>query len=298
MIIGRFAPTPSGPLHQGSLVTAVASYCAAKSQQGKWLVRMEDLDTPRVVKGSADNILFTLEAFGFEWDGEVLYQSQRFQVYQEIVQQWIDDRLIYACSCSRKSLMNENLRYGPSGIIYPGCCRDKKLDINKNYSLRLNLQQIGELCFNDIHYGAFKLNLRDQMGDIVIKRADGIYAYHLAVVVDDAFQQVDHIVRGADLLEVTTLHLHLNRLLEYSDARYLHLPLIKTADGKKLSKQTGARGIDPAKADDHLIAALRFLGQPVPDDIINESPENILGYAVEVWDASLIPHDKTTTLSY
>ncbi len=298
MTIGRFAPTPSGPLHQGSLVTAVASYCDARSQQGKWLVRMEDLDTPRVVKGSADNILFTLEAFGFEWDDEVLYQSQRFQIYQEIVQQWIDDRLIYACSCSRKSLMNEKLRYGPSGIIYPGYCRDKRLDINKNFSLRLSLQQAGELSFNDIHYGIFNLNLRDQIGDIVIKRADGIYAYHLAVVVDDAFQRVDQIVRGADLLEVTTLHLHLNRLLNYRNASYLHLPLIKTIHGKKLSKQTGARGIDPAKAGDHLIAALRFLGQPVTDDIINESPENILGYAVDVWDASLIPHDKVTTLSY
>jgi glutamyl-Q tRNA(Asp) synthetase len=295
MIIGRFAPTPSGPLHQGSLVTALASYCEAKSRKGKWLLRMEDLDTPRVLKGSADNILFTLEAFGFEWDDKVLYQSQRFQAYEEIVQQWIDSGLIYACSCSRKSLISDHPHYGPLGVIYPGLCRNKKLNTKNQLSLRLNLQQAGEFSFNDDHYDTFKINLTQEIGDIVLKRADGIYAYHLAVVVDDAFQQVDHIVRGADLLEATPLHLYLNRLLGYSNARYLHLPLIKTSKGEKLSKQTGAIGIDPAKARDQLIAALKFLGQPVHDDITNESPKSILGYAVEMWDSSLIPQEKAAT---
>lgn len=296
MIIGRFAPTPSGPLHQGSLVTALASYCEAKSQHGKWLVRIEDLDTPRIVKGSADNILFTLEAFGFAWDDAVLYQSNRFSAYQDIVQQWIDDRLIYPCSCSRKSLMNDNLHYGPLGVIYPGHCRNKKLGTHKNFNLRLNLQQAGEISFNDDHYGTFKLNLSTQVGDVIIKRMDGVYAYHLAVVVDDAFQQVDHIVRGADLLEVTALHLYLNHLLNYSNARYLHLPLIKSADGQKLSKQTGAKGIEAARAGHHLVAALQFLGQPVIDDMLSETAENILRYAVDRWDASRIPQHKMTTL--
>lgn len=289
MYIGRFAPTPSGPLHMGSLVTALASYCEARSQQGKWLLRMEDLDTPRVVKGASDEILTTLEAFGFEWDDKVLYQSQRFDAYQQVIQQWIDERLLFACSCSRKSLIKENPHFGPLGMIYPGHCRDKKLNTQQAHSLRLNLQQAGSISFIDDHYGSYSLDLSHQVGDIVIKRIDGIYAYHLAVVIDDAYQQVNHIVRGADLLEVTAIHVYLNQLLKLKDARYLHLPLIKNTDGKKLSKQTGAKAIDITQASIQLFNAIKFLGQVPDKEIVHENPKAILDYAVKHWDSSLIP---------
>ncbi len=297
MYIGRFAPTPSGPLHMGSLVTAIASYCEAKSHDGKWLLRMEDLDTPRVVEGAADNILTTLEAFGFEWDDEILYQSQRFDAYQEVIQNWIDERLLFACDCSRKSLAGQNLHYGPLGIIYPGHCRLKELDMRQGYSLRLNLQQAGAISFNDKLYGNFELNLSTQVGDIVIKRIDGIYAYHLAVVVDDAYQQVNHIVRGSDLLEVTALHLYLNRLLKLNDARYMHLPLIKNPDGKKLSKQTGARAINVTQAGEQIVSALEFLGQKPDKKLAQETPQDILKVALAHWDPSLIPTDDKPAIS-
>jgi glutamyl-Q tRNA(Asp) synthetase len=294
-VTGRFAPTPSGPLHLGSLVTALASYCEARSKQGKWLVRMEDLDTPRVVKGAADHILATLEAFGFEWDDEVLYQSHRFEVYQAGIQKLIHDGHIYACKCTRKSLKAQNVEYGPLGMIYPGFCRDKKLDVSENLSLRLNLQHAGVISFDDSHCGSYALNLPRQVGDIVIKRIDGIYAYHLAVVMDDAFQQVDHIVRGEDLLPVTPLHLYLNRLLDYPDACYLHLPLIKTINGKKLSKQTGARAIEASRANEQLIFALKFLGQVIDPEIERGNPSEIVKYAVKNWDSKAIPVFKPDT---
>ena len=297
MYIGRFAPTPSGPLHMGSLVTALASYCEAKSHDGKWLVRMEDLDTPRVVKGAADNILATLEAFGFEWDDDILYQSQRFDAYQEVIQRWIDERILFACDCSRKSLARQNLHYGPLGMIYPGHCRLKNLDMHQDYSLRLNLQQAGTISFSDKLYGNLELDLSNQVGDIVIKRIDGIYAYHLAVVVDDAYQQVSHIVRGADLLEVTALHIYLNRLLKFNDAGYMHLPLIKNPDGKKLSKQTGARAIDVTQASSQIISALEFLGQKPDKKLAHETPKEILKVALAHWDPSRIPADSESVIS-
>lgn len=287
MMTGRFAPTPSGPLHFGSLVTAVASYCHVKSHNGLWLLRIDDLDTPRVVEGSADNILHTLEAFGFEWDGEVLYQSQRFEAYQQTLQQLVQQDVIYACECSRKFLMSKNLKHGPLGLIYPSICRHKKLRL-KSSSLRLNVAQAGNLQFIDRHYGPYKLNITKDIGDIVLRRIDGVYAYHLAVVVDDAFQQVNDIVRGVDLLEVTCLHLHLNKLLELPDADYLHIPLVKTPQGKKLSKQTGAVGLDVTRAREMIISALKFLGQDVQKDMLDMTPGEILKLASQHWDSGRI----------
>ncbi len=288
MYIGRFAPTPSGPLHFGSLVTALASYCQAKKQRGLWLLRMEDVDTPRVVAGSADDILFTLENYGFEWDGEVLYQSQRFPAYEEILQALIEKDIVYACECSRKYLQRHNLHYGPLGRIYPGFCRHKNLRPN-NRSLRLNVETSTVMEFTDKHYGHYSLDLKQQVGDVVLKRVDGIYAYHLAVILDDAFQKVTEIVRGADLLEVSCIHLYLNRLAKLKDACYLHIPLIKNEFGKKLSKQTGAKAIDIKMTSENLIDALRFLGQKTEKPLRSAKPDEILNYAVGVWDSSRIP---------
>ncbi len=287
-VTGRFAPTPSGPLHFGSLVTAVASYCQAKSQNGRWLLRIEDLDTPRVVKDSADNILRTLEGFGFNWDGQVVYQSQRFEAYEEALQQLQSDGLLYRCQCSRKSLMSQDLQYGPLGMIYPGHCRGLHLN-NKNLSLRLDTEPAKTQRFNDIHYGPYTLNISTDVGDIVLKRIDGVYAYHLAVVLDDAWQGVNQIVRGADLLEVTCLHLYINRLLKLEAAQYLHIPLIKNSEGKKLSKQTGAPPISIERAREQLVQSLKLLGQPITDDLISARPEQILEYACRHWQAAAIP---------
>ncbi len=290
MTVGRFAPTPSGPLHMGSLVTALASYCQARANQGRWLLRIEDVDTPRVITGSADDILFTLEAFGFEWDGDVLYQSDRFAAYEEALQLLLQQELVYPCECSRKSLLAQDLASGPLGYIYPALCRHKKLK-RHDFSLRLNVEQAGEIGFSDLHYDPYKLDVSRDVGDVVLKRVDGIYAYHLAVVIDDAWQQVDHIVRGADLLEVTCLHLYLYRLLDLQPPQYLHIPLMKNAEGKKLSKQTGAEGLDIKRASALLLEALAFLGQPLDPALTEAKPDEVLAYAITNWDSQLI--DKT-----
>ncbi len=285
--IGRFAPTPSGSLHFGSLVTAVASYCHARSRGGRWLLRVEDVDTPRAVMGAADDILRTLEAFGFEWDGEVLYQSQRFGAYEEIIQRLLTQGSLYRCECSRKSLMAEKLPHGPLGMIYPGHCRHRNLT-NRSASLRLDVTRAGAQSFDDDVFGPFSLNVTHDVGDMVMKRVDGIYAYHLAVVVDDDAQGINHIVRGVDLLEVTSLHLFLYRLLQLPIPGYLHVPLVKTREGKKLSKQTGAKALDKHKAGELLVSALRFLGQEADDALWTCSPSEILRQAVTAWDADKI----------
>jgi glutamyl-Q tRNA(Asp) synthetase len=285
---GRFAPTPSGPLHFGSLVTALASYCHARKNTADWVIRIEDVDTPRVVKGSVDIILSTLEAFGFEWDGDIIFQSQRFDAYQQALQQLKNNGVIYACNCSRKKLHREKHQTGPLGLIYPGHCRDKNLQ-SDDVSLRLNTQNAETLAFNDLHFGHCSLNLAKQVGDMVMLRRDHIYAYHLAVVVDDAAQQITQIVRGADLLQSTCLHLYLNQLLGFEQAEYLHLPLVKNARGDKLSKQTGAQALDTQKASELLIQALEFLGQPVVAEMKMAAPNEILQHAIVHWNPALLP---------
>lgn len=286
--IGRFAPTPSGPLHYGSLVTAVASYCHARSMQGLWLLRIEDIDKPRVVKGASDDILRTLEAFGFEWDDAVLYQSQRFDAYEYVIQELIQNDSLYRCECSRKSLQNKHLDYGPLGMIYPGYCRNKKLT-NRHASLRLDVRTAGIQQFTDDVFGPFSLDISNQVGDVVLKRVDGVYAYHLAVVVDDIFQGVSHIVRGADLLEVTNLHLFIYQLLDNMPPGYLHVPLATNPEGKKLSKQTGAKALNTEKPGEQLLAALEFLGQGFDRGMASASPAQILQQACNNWDSKRIP---------
>jgi glutamyl-Q tRNA(Asp) synthetase len=289
-VIGRFAPTPSGPLHFGSLVTAVASYCHSKSQQGQWLVRIEDVDTPRVVKGATSQILNSLEAFGFEWDGEVLYQSSRFEYYESKLVELLDQQHCYACQCSRKSLREQGISSGLMGPIYPGICRDKNLTSN-NHSIRLNTDLAKISQFNDQIYGDIELNLRKQVGDFILKRVDGIYAYHLAVILDDDTQNINQVVRGADLLLSTCLHLYLQKRFDLTTPQYLHLPLIENSDGKKLSKQTGAEAIDTNRQPATLIAALKFLNQPTQTSWLDLEPKAILQQATLQWDHRLIkPH--------
>jgi glutamyl-Q tRNA(Asp) synthetase len=286
-VIGRFAPTPSGPLHFGSLVTAVASYCHSKSQQGQWLLRIEDVDTPRVVKGATSQILTSLEAYGFEWDGEVLYQSSRFEYYESKLVELFDQQDCYACQCSRKSLREKGINCGLMGLIYPGICRNENLTSN-DHSIRLNTESANISQFNDQIYGDIGLNLKEQVGDFILKRVDGIYAYHLAVILDDDSQKINQVMRGADLLLSTCLHLYLQQRFKLPTPQYLHLPLITNSDGKKLSKQTGAKAIDINSPAVTLISALEFLNQPTQASWLNLKPKAILQQASRHWDHKLI----------
>ncbi len=285
---GRFAPTPSGPLHFGSLVAALGSYCQARHRQIEWLLRIEDVDTPRVVAGAADAILRDLEAFGFEWDGPVVYQSRRFERYREHLDRLIADGAVYACVCSRRQLREQGVASGPLGQIYPGNCRRRALPLDAG-TIRLDVSAAGPIGFVDRVYGEFALDLPRGVGDFVLRRADGIYAYHLAVVVDDALQGIDEVVRGADLLENTCLHLYLQRRLGLAAPAYLHLPLVNTVDGQKLSKQTGAEAVRVADAPSLLAAALRHLGQQPPAWLDGAPAREILDWAVASWDPGAIP---------
>jgi len=285
---GRFAPTPSGPLHFGSLVTAVGSYLDARSQQGRWLLRMEDVDTPRVQAGSADDILATLEAFGLLWDGPVLYQSQRFETYEAVLQRLTEQDLLYACRCSRRQLIEEGVRQGTLGMVYPGHCRNRNLDPS-GHSLRLRIDAPAVIEFEDRHCGSRHMDLTAEVGDVVLKRVDGIYAYHLAVVVDDAFQGVTDIVRGADLLDVSFVHRYLASRLDLPLPRYLHLPLVYAEPGRKLSKQTGARALDRSRAGELLFDALEFLGQTPPRGLRGAAPREVLDWGTEHWQPVRLP---------
>jgi len=287
-IIGRFAPTPSGPLHFGSLVTALASYCQARSQQGQWLIRVEDVDTPRIVDGALHQIFHQLELFGFEWDGEILYQSDQFERYEESLQQLLNQGKAFACECSRRSLRQAKVKSGSLGMIYPGFCRDKDLQQNI-HSIRINTRSAGTLGYNDLLFGRVSINISEQVGDFVIRRADHIYAYHLAVVLDDALQQVNQVVRGADLLEATCLHLYLQQLLDIDTPEYLHVPLVRNIDGDKLSKQTGATALDSNQVSSLLVSALQVLGQPVEQGLDQATASDILAQAVSSWDHLRIP---------
>jgi glutamyl-Q tRNA(Asp) synthetase len=287
-LTGRFAPSPSGPLHFGSLVAALASYCESKSRQGRWLLRIEDVDTPRVVAGADEQILRDLEAFGFDWDATVSYQGDRFDQYQHYLDNLIDQGDGYACECSRRSLRELGIRSGPLGQIYPGLCRSKQLPI-ANHSIRLNTENAHTVSFVDQVYGEVSLNLPESVGDFVLKRVDNIFAYHLAVVVDDELQGINQIVRGADLLENTCLHIYLQQRLSFSTPEYMHIPLVNNAQGVKLSKQTGASALDYGQASTLLVAALRHLRQPVQQDLEQSNPSEILQWAVANWSPALIP---------
>lgn len=294
-MIGRFAPSPTGPLHFGSLLAALASYLEAKTQDGLWLVRMEDLDKPREVAGAANHILNTLEKFGLEWDGEVVYQSQRSALYQEALNQFKAKSLIYQCSCSRKEIADsynqKQAQHGIDGLIYPGTCRDKSSTF-KPYAERIKVKD-QNISFNDAIQGRIIQNLATQIGDFVLKRADGLFAYQLAVVVDDHLQGATHIVRGADLLDSTPRQIYLQQVLGYSTPKYAHIPVASNQAGEKLSKQTMATPIDSNNAPNLLINALDFLGQTPPRDLSNYKAQEILAWAMQHWTLDKIPKQRS-----
>jgi len=278
--IGRFAPTPSGYLHFGSLVAALASYLDARAVGGQWLMRMEDLDPPREVAGAQLAILQTLESYGFEWDGEWVKQSQRHEAYAHVVNRWFSQGLAYACTCSRKQLEDFN-------GIYPGLCRNAGHP-PENAAIRIRVPEL-EYRFNDRVQGEFSQHLGRDVGDFVIQRRDGLYAYQLAVVIDDAWQGVTDIVRGADLLDSTPRQLYLQELLGLPQPRYLHVPLIIQPDGNKLGKSYRSPPLPGDQASPLLLKALRALGQSADDELGYASPRELLNWGISHWDATLVP---------
>ncbi len=280
LYIGRFAPSPTGPLHMGSLVAAVGSYIRARANNGRWLVRMEDLDPPREQQGANDLILTTLQKHSLNWDGGILYQSQCHTDYQAATDKLLQQKKAYYCSCSRKQL-TVNADSGVFGLIYPGICRDKNL-AGMNCAVRL-ITDDKELCFNDVRTGRVCQKLQSELGDFIIKRADGYFAYQLAMVVDDAKQGITEVVRGTDLLDNTPRQMYLQRLLNYQTPDYLHLPLVTNADGQKLSKQTHAPALDNATPVNNLIEALGYLGYsefPSSRSLKSLTPEAVLRWSV------------------
>ena len=294
---GRFAPSPTGPLHFGSLVAAVGSYLEARQRGGKWLVRIEDIDKPRVIPGAADGMLRTLERLGMQWDEAVMVQSTRSDAYRLALEHLRKRGVLYPCACSRREIADSAL-HGIEGFIYPGICRNGVPAGREPRATRVRTQG-ARIAFDDAIQGAVTQDLEHDSGDFVVWRADGLFAYQLAVVVDDAAQGITDIVRGADLLDSTPRQIHLQQLLNVHTPRYTHLPVVINERGEKLSKQTLAPAIDTRQPERALIRALRFLGQAVPDDWLNDGvlqasdTGNIWQWAIAHWERSRIPAHRT-----
>jgi glutamyl-Q tRNA(Asp) synthetase len=281
MYVGRFAPSPSGPLHFGSLAAAAASWLDARAARGRWLLRIEDLDAPRAQPGAADDILRGLERFGFTWDGPVLYQSLRGARYEAALEKL--QASTYWCGCTRREVADSALGLAADGAqIYPRTCRSGLPAGRAARALRLDVGQ-HTVSFVDRVQGPREQDLAREVGDFVLYRADGQVAYQLAVVVDDAEQGVTDVVRGADLIDSTGRQIHLQRLLGYPQPRYLHVPVAVNASGEKLSKQTGAPALHPSRRDELLARVLAFLGQRATAD---------LDEAVAEWDPGRIPRTR------
>lgn len=273
MIIGRFAPSPTGALHLGSLYTALASYLHTKAQQGQWRLRIDDLDTPRNVQGAVPDILHTLERFGLHWDGEVVYQSQNIELYQHALCQLQAQRQIYACACSRKDLESKTCM-----------CRHQCVNLEQPHALRIKTDG-QHLAFNDGLQGNMAQTLHD---DFVIKRKDNIIAYQFAVVLDDQQLGVNQIVRGFDLLHETPKQLYLQRLLALKQPDYFHVPIIVDELGYKLSKQTYATAVDSQKPEAVIFALLNLLKQQPPNDLQTASVKEQLDWATENWNIEVL----------
>ncbi len=286
---GRFAPSPTGPLHFGSLVAATGSYLEARVNGGQWLLRIEDLDRAREQAGAADDILASLEGHGFEWDGAIVRQSRRGALYQAALDQLRSKGHVYDCACSRREIGDS--RPGPDGTpVYPGTCRD---GIAAGKAARAVRVRVGAavIAFEDALKGRIRQDLARDVGDFVLHRADGFFAYQLAVVVDDAEQGVTDVVRGGDLLDSTPRQILLQHLLRLPTPRHIHLPLALNMTGEKLSKQTLALPLAPDRAAANLVAALRFLGQPVPARLAGTGIREVWAWAMANWALQRVPRD-------
>jgi glutamyl-Q tRNA(Asp) synthetase len=291
---GRFAPSPTGPLHFGSLIAAGGSYLSARSQGGEWLVRMEDLDPPREQPGAADDILRTLEAYGFEWDGAVMRQSRRRDAYETALAALKHQGVVYACGCTRREIADSSV-LGLEGPVYPGTCRAGLATERASRALRVRTDD-DIIEYPDRLQGTQRARLASEVGDFVVKRADGPYAYQLAVVVDDAEQRITEVVRGADLLASTARQIHLQRLLGLSTPSYLHLPAVLNARGEKLSKQTAAKALPRATPVAWLWRALDLLGQQPPAEWRAASCAEFWTAAIARWSEAALPRRSSIIL--
>ena len=287
-VVGRFAPSPTGPLHFGSLVAAVGSFCLARQVCGRWLLRIEDLDVPRVVAGAADDIMRTLEQLGLHWDGPVVWQSRRGQAYREALELLRQRGLIFDCSCSRKEILASAPHPGEEGPVYPGTCRHGLMHGRRPRMQRVRVPH-GPVCFDDGIFGRREQCLASAVGDFVVRRADGLFAYQLAVVVDDADAGVNQVVRGADLLPSTPRQIFLQACLGYPTPRYVHLPLALNEEGEKISKRHGViSAVETGREGELLCRALRFLGQDIPPQLAAAPAEEVLAWGTAHFDISRV----------
>lgn len=282
--VGRFAPSPSGSFHFGTLVAALGSYAIARQQKGKWLLRIEDLDPPREVAGASQQILSTLEGFGFEWDGEVVYQSQRYAIYQQYLQQLQQLDISYPCDCSRRQVRERNQG------IYDGYCRERdKQTIADKHAIRVKFNSQHSRFIDQI-FGEMIFNRAEDLQDFIVFRRDGLFAYQLAVVVDDILQQVNHVVRGADIVDSVPRQNFLYACFQHPAPEYFHLPLAMDHQGAKLSKRAFSPALHAKDASHWLLLALKHLGQKTPPELQQALPAEILAWTVENWQT-----DRVTT---
>lgn len=286
-LVGRFAPSPSGPLHFGSLVAALGSCLSARSRGGRWLLRIEDVDTPRTVAGAAEGIVRTLARFGFEWDGPVLWQSARTAAYEEAFARLAAAGQVFGCACTRREMLDSALARDGTRR-YPGSCRDGLPPGRAARAWRLRVAP-GRLAFEDGVQGLVEEDVAEDVGDFVLRRADGLFAYQLAVVVDDAETGVTEVVRGADLLASSGRQILLQRLLGYPTPAYAHLPVACNAAGEKLSKQTLARAVEEAEPARVLVDVLDFLGQAPPPELAGAGLAALWEWAVAHWSLARVP---------
>lgn len=286
-VVGRFAPSPSGPLHFGSMVAALGSSLSARAAGGRWLLRIEDVDTPRIVPGAAEGILRTLEQFGFEWDGPVVWQSRRTDAYRAAFEALRAAGRVFPCACTRKEIADSALARDGTRR-YPGTCRDGLAPGREARAWRLRVEP-GEVSFDDAVQGPIREDVAADVGDFVLLRAEGLFAYQLAVVVDDAEAGVTEVVRGADLLDSTGRQILLQRLLGHPQPRYAHLPVASNAAGEKLSKQTLARAVEGADPARVLVDALDFLGQEPPAGLAEAGLAAVWAWARQHWSMARVP---------
>jgi glutamyl-Q tRNA(Asp) synthetase len=287
--VGRFAPSPTGPLHFGSLIAAVGSYLDARTHNGLWLLRIDDIDPPREQPGATSGILRTLEHFGFEWNGAALLQSTRNQAYAEALQQLQNDGRVFFCTCSRKQVAEDG------NTVYPGTCRlHTEAPAGGNYSIRLRVVE-GKTGFTDLIQGPYSQILDQEIGDFILLRRDGFYSYHLACSVDDAWQGVTHVVRGVDLLDSTPRQIHLQQMLNLATPRYAHLPIAINLDGQKLSKQNLARPLEIERRVQLLWDALQFLGQQPPRELRTAELKSIWNWSMANWALVKVPKVQSQT---
>ena len=284
--IGRFAPTPSGPLHFGSIVAALASYLDARHNGGKWLLRIEDIDTPRVRAGADRQIIDTLETLGLEWDGAIIYQSERLDQYQHALTKLAHDDLLYRCCCPRRIT---------KGKPYPGTCRNRADTAGSPYALRVKISD-NPVIFQDAIQGRLSGSLNELTGDFILRRSDGLIAYNLAVVIDDAAQGITHIVRGADLVDTTFNQIYLQTILNLPTPIYAHHPLVVDDCGKKISKQDGATDVlTGASPEEVLLRALNFLQQAPEQNLARADKQEILARAVTHWKIKAVSGEQSPT---